>query len=114
MYQGKYHVVKIVPSEGYEALGWLSGIGWTSDAIQDMIDGVESRRDLISSTGQDAFVWGSEDARVFCDTSGVILLDIMSMRAGETITPVVLSHDVFLSFLRDFKAFVEKGYNPGE
>lgn len=80
--------------------------GWTPAEVQEIIDGV-----LSTKSGKDEYRWANEDIFLVSRPDAVYFFDFLSRRAskekrkGQDLT---LSHDEFISFLKDFKKFVQE------
>lgn len=97
----------IVEVEGEnDVLTNFSNSGWLSQKVQSIMDKVESNRKLEDT--QDPYVWGNEDVTVFANEIGVLLIDKLALRAGQDVVPLELTHDEFITFLKDFKKFIEE------
>ena len=97
----------IIPEEEkYTILFRFGDSGWTHQKVQLIIDKVASNRNLEDT--KDPYVWGNEDVTVFANEIGVLLIDKMALRAGQDVTPLELPHDDFITFLKDFKKFIEE------
>lgn len=72
--------------------------------IQEIIEGIEKNRTLAED--KDPYVWGNEDVSVFANKIGVLLIDKLAFIAGQEATPLELTHDDMITFLKDFKKFV--------
>jgi len=84
----------------------FSDSGWTTQKIKEIIDKVESNRSLEKT--KDPYVWGNEDLTVFANELGVLLVDKLAMRAKQEVEPLELTHDEFITFMKDFKKFIEE------
>lgn len=80
--------------------------GWTSEKVQSIIENVENNR--ILDKASDPYVWGNEDVALFVNEIGVLLVDKVAMRVGQETKPLELAHDEFITFLVDFKKFIEE------
>lgn len=79
---------------------------WTPSKAQSIIDAVERNRTLAS--GNDPYIWGNEDVIVFANELGVLLIDQMAARAKQETIPLELTHEEFITFMQDFKKFIEE------
>jgi hypothetical protein len=103
----KYYFIRL-EDEKFYPLGRLSDDSWTSQKAQELIDGVENSRE--NPKGQE-YVWASEDLTLYSNINGVLLLDMISQRAGVDDPEKVslqLSHNEFIIFMKDFKKFIEE------
>jgi len=76
--------------------------------IQSIITGIEESK--TKEKGEE-FFWGSEDVSLYSNKNGVLLIDEMAIRGGEDNPEKVslqLTHEEMLTFLNDFKKFVEE------
>jgi len=81
---------------------------WTPQKAQEIISGVENGR---TKPKEEAYEWANEDVYVISNENGLFLIDLMAHRAGETDSEKLglqLTHDEFLQFMKDFKAFIEE------
>ena len=81
---------------------------WTPQKIQSIITGIEESK--TKEKGEE-FFWGSEDVSLYSNKNGVLLIDEMAIRGGEDNPEKVslqLTHEEMLTFLNDFKKFVEE------
>lgn len=90
----------------FNTLSRLSDSGWTPQKIQEIIDVVEKNKTLAAD--KDPYVWGNEDITVFANEIGVLLIDKIALRANIEQTPLELTHNEFITFLKDFKEFVQE------
>ena len=52
---------------------------------------------------KDPYAWGNEHVTVFANVLGVLLVDKLAMRAKQEVEPLELTHDEFITFMKDFK-----------
>ncbi len=98
----------IVDVEGdNDTLTSFSNSGWTSDKVQEILDGVKS-----TDNTEKEYRWGNEDIIVVSNKHAVFFIDLLSTRgSGKQVREkqdLDLTHDVFIKFLEDFKEFIEK------
>jgi hypothetical protein len=101
----KYYFIELNDMKNY-ALGRFSDFFWTPTKAQSIIDAVERNRTLAS--GNDPYIWGNEDVIVFANELGVLLIDQMAARAKQETIPLELTHEEFITFMQDFKKFIEE------
>lgn len=103
----KYYFIKLEDEKLYP-LARLTDDSWTPQKAQELIDGVENSRE--NPKGQE-YVWASEDLTIYSNINGVLLLDMISQRAGiedpEKVS-LQLSCNEFIVFMKDFKKFIEE------
>ncbi|MFC6097345.1 hypothetical protein ACFPVY_11885 [Flavobacterium qiangtangense] len=100
-------ILGVMPEEErINVLFRFSDSGWTTQKIQEIIDKVESNRSLEKT--KNPYVWGNEDVTVFANELGVLLVDKLAMRAKQEVEPLELTHDEFITFMKDFKKFIEE------
>lgn len=84
----------------------LTSWDWTSEKVQEIIDGVKS-----TDNTEKEYRWGNEDVILISNKHAVFFIDLMSMRGNKNKTKekqdLDLTHDEFLKFLNDFKEFLE-------
>ena len=82
--------------------------GWTPPLAQEIIDGVEASKTVEK---EDRYEWANEDVELQSNKNGVLLYDWLADRAG-IVDPnklnLVLTHDEFITFMKDFKKFIEE------
>ena len=100
-----WYYVNIESKEHY-VVGNITSYDWTPQKVQELIDKVESNRSLEKT--KDPYVWGNEDVTVFANELGVLLVDKLAMRAKQEVEPLELTHDDFITFMKDFKKFIEE------
>ncbi len=102
-------VYKILPKENkYSIIQRFNDSYWTPQKIQSIITGIEESK--TKEKGEE-FFWGSEDVSLYSNKNGVLLVDEMAIRGGEDNPEKVslqLTHEEMLTFLNDFKNFVEE------
>ncbi|SMC46809.1 hypothetical protein [Moheibacter sediminis] len=99
--------VRIEDAEFY-VLGNLTDISWIPAKAQEIIDGVKSTIDTDVE-----YQWANEDVfLVSHPTEGVIFWDLMKTRGQgsgvRTTQDLVLPHEEFITFMEDFKKFIEE------
>ena len=90
-----------------EILDHFGSWNWTPEKIQEIIDGVEKSR---NAKPENEYIWSNEDVYFKSLKYGVFFVDLLAKRAGEKFKKQALDlqHDEFLTFLKDFKKFVEQ------
>ena len=81
---------------------------WTSSEAQEIIDGVETSK---TKPKEEPFERANEDVELNANENGVWLYDWLADRAGVDDPKklnLYLSHDEFITFMKDFKSFIEK------
>jgi len=81
---------------------------WNSEAVQEIIDGIEESKTLPK---EEPYEWANEDVELNANENGVWLYDWLTHRAGEKDTEKLnsfLTHSEMITFLSDFKKFVEE------
>ena len=81
--------------------------GWTPPKVQAIINGIESSK--TKPKGQE-YIWANEDVRLYSNENAVVLIDDLAARGGEEEPDnlyLKLTHLEMLTFLQDFKQFVE-------
>ncbi|MCP1997089.1 hypothetical protein [Flavobacterium sp. HSC-61S13] len=81
-------------------LDLLTGYYWTSIIIEGIIEGIGSTKDTFNDF---KFQTEGDDLYIYSNSYGVQFFDLKSVKKE---VDLVLSHDVFLGFLNDFKVFV--------
>jgi hypothetical protein len=85
----------------------LSSWDWTSEKIQEIIDGVKS-----TDSTQEEYRWANEDIMLISNKHAVFFIDLLSTRGGgnkiKEKQDLDLTHDEFIKFMEDFKKFIEK------
>lgn len=99
-----WHLIELNEKE-YHILNNFTDTGWTAEKAQSIIDSVELNKTLESR--KDPYIWGNEDIAVYASKIGVLLIDRMAMRAKQETTGLELTHEEFISFMKDFKKFIE-------
>lgn len=99
-----WYLIELKEKE-YHILNNFTSSGWTPAKAQSIIDGVERNKTLAS--GKDPYIWGNEDVGVYANEIGVLLIDRMAQRAKQEVIPLELTHDEFITFMTDFKKFIE-------
>lgn len=105
--KSKYFDVEI-EEDKYSTLNNFTDISWTPQKAQEIIDGVKS---TINSDKE--YKWANEDIMfVSHPVEGVIFWDTLSWRGKVNEKPhshdLVLSHNAFITFMKDFKKFIEE------
>ena len=86
----------------------FSDFFWTPQKAQEIINGVEESK--TKEKGEE-YYWGNEDMDLYANKNGILLIDEMAQRVGEYDPDKItlrLTHDEFLTFMEDFKAFIEE------
>lgn len=94
--------------ENYKIIERFTYYGWTPSKVQEIIDGVEKSKTL---SKEEPFEWANEDVELNANENGVWLYDWLADRGGEKDTDklnLFLTHEETLTFLKDFKKFVEE------
>ena len=81
---------------------------WTPQKIQSIITGIEESK--TKEKGEE-YKWANEDVRLYANKNGVFLIDDLAARGGEKNPDNLylrLTHEEILTFLNDFKKFVEE------
>lgn len=81
---------------------------WTSHNLDEIIAGVELGK---TKPKEEAFEWANEDVYLISNENGLFLIDLLAQRAGETDSEKIglqITHDEFITFIEDFKTFVEE------
>lgn len=98
-----------IENEVYYPVGRFSDSGWIPQKVQDIIDGVEIGK---TKSKEDAYEWANEDVFLVSNEHGVFLWDLLAERTGKEQDSEKLSlrltHEEFLTFLQDFKKFLEE------
>jgi len=90
----------------FQILNRFTFYGWTQTKVQEIIDGIEASKE---KPKEEEYIWANEDVTVYSNKNGVLLIDMMSQRGGETDPEKLglpLTHKELLTFLDDFKTFV--------
>ena len=90
----------------YTILQCFTDAYWTPTKVQEIIDGIEESKE--KPKGEE-YIWANEDVTVYSNKNGVLLIDMISQRGGETDPEKLglpLTHKELLTFLEDFKTFV--------
>lgn len=96
-----FYTVKVENSELY-CLTRLTDAFWTKQKIQEIIDGVATTK----NTAKDyKFQTEGDDLYIYSNSFGVQFFNLESKNKEADL---VLEHDIFISFLKDFKKFVEE------
>jgi hypothetical protein len=89
----------------------LCNIDFTKNSINqinEIILGVESSK---NKPLKEEYIWANEDVTLYANKNGVLLVDMIAQRFGkdnpEEIT-LLLQHEEFINFLKDFKKFVSE------
>jgi hypothetical protein len=97
--------IKIEEPE-YYVLENFTDVSWTSERIQEIIDGVKS-----TDNTEKEYRWGNEDIIVVSNKHAVFFIDLLSTRgSGKQVREkqdLDLTHVEFIKFLEDFKEFIE-------
>ena len=96
----------LVETGGQSILAYFDFTIKDYDAVQSIIEKVEDNRFLNKT--EDPYVWGNEDVTVFANEIGVLLVDKLAMRSGQEVEPLELTHEEFITFMKDFKKFIEE------
>ncbi|WP_452221619.1 hypothetical protein [Lacinutrix salivirga] len=81
---------------------------WTSGKALKIIEGIEQSKEREK---KDEYIWANEDITLYANKNGVLLVDMLAKRGGETALEIItlqLTHDQFIKFLKDFKTFIEE------
>lgn len=90
------------------ALKNVGSWGWTPSKVQEIIDGIESSKAL---SKDEPYEWANEDVELNANENGVWLYDWLAHRGGEKDAEklnLFLTHTEMITFLSDFKKFVEE------
>lgn len=103
-----YRIYTIITKkeEAINVISRLTDTFWTPTKVQEIIDGVNQSK----SEGK-RYEWANEDIHLVALSNGVYFFDLMARRADKnhpTGQDLDLRHDEFISFLHDFKKFVEE------
>ncbi|MCB0516259.1 MAG: hypothetical protein R2798_11890 [Chitinophagales bacterium] len=95
-----------VEEKEYYTLNNFTSHGWTTSKIQEIINGIEQSE---TKPKGEEYVWGNEDLNLYANENGVLLVDMAVQRAKQH-DPITLrlTHEEIISFLQDFKKFVEE------
>ncbi|MEZ4915671.1 MAG: hypothetical protein R2836_01655 [Chitinophagales bacterium] len=94
--------------ENYKTLERFTYYGWTPTKVQEIIDGLEKAK--TRPYGKE-YVWANEDVTLRANENGVLLIDQMAQRGGmhdPDIITLRLTHNELITFLNDFKKFMEE------
>ena len=92
----------------YSIIERFTYYGWTPQKIQSIITGIEESK--TKEKGEE-YKWANEDVRLYANKNGVFLIDDLAARGGEKNPDNLylrLTHEEILTFLNDFKKFVEE------
>ncbi|WP_430612945.1 hypothetical protein [Flavobacterium sp. JP2137] len=92
--------VNIEDSE-YGVLGNLSNVYWTPKIIQQLIDGILSTKD---TNNEYKYQTEGDDLYIYSNGYGVQFFDLNTQQKDADL---ILPHDTFIDFLKNFKEFVE-------
>jgi hypothetical protein len=101
---GNYILIK---TEDHSPLENFGVYNWTPTLAQEIIDGVN---DSTNKPKGEEYIWANEDVTLYANQNGVFLLDTMAMRAKVTDEAKLwlrLTHAEFITFMTDFKKFIE-------
>ena len=102
-------VYTIIPEDdNYSILHRFTDTGWTPKKIQTIIDGIEESK---TKPKGEEYIWANEDVRLYSNENAVVLMDDLAARGGEDNPDnlyLKLTHIEMLTFLQDFKSFVEE------
>jgi spore germination protein YaaH len=77
------------------------------EILQEIISGVTASKNLKK---ENPYEWANEDVYLTANENGVWLINLMARRGGETDRDklnLILTHDEFITFMKDFKKFIE-------
>lgn len=99
----------IIEVEGdNDTLTNFSNSGWTSEKVQKIINGIEDSK---TKPKGEEYAWGNEDVNLYSNENGVLLIDVLAQRGKQYDPDIItlrLTHEEILTFLNDFKKFVEE------
>lgn len=100
-------ILGIMPEEEkINVLFRFGDTGWTPQKAQEIIDGIKK-----SESEKARYEWANEDVHLLSDEHGVFFWDTIARRASKNHPSgqdLELTHNEFISFLEDFKKFIEK------
>lgn len=101
--QRTYYMVEV--GTDYKTLENFDFTDKMSNQIEKIIDGV-----LSTKNGTDEYRWANEDVLLIAHPEAVYFIDLLAQRAGEVKKEqdLTLLHEEFISFLQDFKKFIEE------
>jgi len=79
----------------------LTGYYWTPQIIQQLIDGILSTKD---TDKEYKYQTEGDDLYIYSNDYGVQFFDLNTQQKDADL---ILPHDTFIDFLKDFKEFVE-------
>ncbi len=95
----------LIESPNARILENLGVYPWTPTKIQQIVNGLVSVQ-----KGKKEFKWANEDVHFVAYPEAVYFFDLMAERVGKANKhqDFTMSHETFITFLKDFKKFVEK------
>jgi len=105
--KSNYFIIDIESKEHF-VLANMRNDDWTPNKVQEIIDGIEESKTLPK---EEPYEWANEDVELNANENGVWLYDWLTHRAGEKDTEKLnsfLTHSEMITFLSDFKKFVEE------
>lgn len=102
----------VIPKgEEYKVLFRLSSHDWTTKKAQELINEIELSKEKVK---EEEFIWANEDMTLYSNVHGVFLIDEIAIRYGEKDSSKIgleLSHEEFITFMKDFKMFIKEHEN---
>jgi len=94
--------------EKFNAIFRLSSHDWTPKKNQVIVDEIERSK---TRKKEEEYIWANEDVTLYANEHGVFLIDEIAIRHGEKNSEKLgleLTHEEFISFMKDFKKFIEE------